>query len=79
VLVGRNRGCRRTDKVPEYRPRYIQGIISYNLLGKSEGTTDEMRAATACMSASYMAMQDITIKERRDWICSRTILEAGGC
>jgi hypothetical protein len=79
VLAGRNRGCRRTDRIPEYRPRYVQGVISYNRLGSSEGKTDEMRAATACMSASDMAMQDVTIKERRDWICARTLLEAGGC
>jgi len=79
VLAGRNRGCRRTDKIPEYRPRYIQGIISYNILGQSEGKTVEMQSATACMSASLMAMQDVTIKERRDWVCARTDLEAGGC
>jgi V8-like Glu-specific endopeptidase len=79
VLAGRNRGCRRTDRVVEVRPRYVQGVISYNLLGASQGTTSEMRAATACMSAKYMAMQDVTLRERRDWICTRTVLEAGGC
>ena len=79
VLVGRNRGCRRTDKIPEYRPRYVQGIISYNMLGRSQGDSQQMRAATACMSANYMAMQDVTLKERRDWICAATGLEAGGC
>lgn len=79
VLVGRNRGCRRTDAVPEYRPRYVQGVISYNMLGRSEGNTVAQIAANACMSASYMAMQDVTLKERREWVCSRTLLEAGGC
>ena len=79
VFAGRNRGCRRTDKVPEYRPRYIQGIVSFNNFGTPVGKTPEMQTATACMSASLMAMQDITLSARRNWVCTRTLLEAGGC
>jgi hypothetical protein len=79
VFAGRNRGCLRTDKVPEFRPRYVQGVVSYNVLGPSTGNTPNMRNATACMSADYMALQDVTTKERRSWICTNTSLEAGGC
>jgi hypothetical protein len=79
VLAGRNRGCRRTDKIREYRPRYVQGVISYNSLVRPGDGSREMQWAQACMAAESMAMQDVTIKERRDWICERTDLEAGGC
>lgn len=79
VLAGRNRGCRRTDKSREFRPRYIQGVISYNTLVRPEFGSPEMQWAHACMTAESMAMQDVTIKERRNWICERTDLEAGGC
>jgi hypothetical protein len=27
VLSRRNRGCKRTDSIPEFRPRYLQGVI----------------------------------------------------
>jgi hypothetical protein len=79
VLAQRDRGCRRTDAVPEYRPRYIQGVISYNTLVKPGTGSQEMQWAQACMAAESMSMQDVTVKERRDWICQRTALEAGGC
>lgn len=79
VFAGRNRGCRRTDKVPEFRPRYIEGVISYNKLVQPGSGSSNMQWAQACMSAEDMSMQDITIKERRDWICARTLLEASGC
>lgn len=79
VLAGRDRGCRRADKVPEYRPRYVQGVISYNTLVQPNQGSPAMQWAQACMSAELMAMQDVTIKGRRDWICERTALEAGGC
>jgi secreted trypsin-like serine protease len=79
VLAGRNRGCLRTDKIREYRPRYVQGVISYNTLVVPVAGSPAMDWAKACREATAMAMQDITIKERRDWICERTDLEAGGC
>ncbi|WP_158511661.1 trypsin-like serine protease [Bradyrhizobium sp. CCGE-LA001] len=79
VLAGRNRGCRRSDKSREFRPRYIQGVISYNTLVRPEFGSPEMQWAHACMNAESMAMQDVTINERRSWICERTDLEAGGC
>jgi hypothetical protein len=66
VFAGRNRGCRRTDKVPEYRPRYLQGVISYNSLRPPAAAGSfEMQWAQACMTADAMTMQDVTIKERR--------------
>jgi hypothetical protein len=79
VLVGRNRGCKRTDRSPEFRPRYVQGVISYNTLVKPAEGSPEMQWAHACMTAQSMAMQDVTIRARREWICDRTDLEAGGC
>ena len=65
--------------MPEFRPRYVQGVVSYNVLGPRTGDTTNMQNATACMAAEYMALQDITTKERRSWICTNTSLEAGGC
>ena len=79
MLARRNRGCRSTDKVPEYRPRYIQGVISWNLLASPSGGSPEMLWAQACMASEKMAMQDVTIPHRRDWVCLKTNLEAGGC
>jgi hypothetical protein len=79
VLAGRNRGCRRADGAPEYRPRYIQGIVSYNVIRQPGIGSSEAAWASACMSAEKMAMQDITKKARRDWICQATLREAGGC
>ncbi|WP_271623443.1 hypothetical protein [Bradyrhizobium sp. CCBAU 11430] len=70
VLAGRNRGCRRTDKSREFR-RYIEGTLV-----RPEFGSPEMQWAHACMTAEPMAMQDVTIKERRNWICGRTDLEA---
>ena len=79
VLAGRNRGCRRTDNPLEYRPRYLQGVISYNKLVQPGPGGSDMQWAHACMAGEFMAMQDVTLQERRDWICDRTALEAGGC
>jgi len=79
VLAGRNRGCRRTDRVHEFRPRYIQGIVSYNVIQQPGSGSSAMIWASACMTAEKMAMQDITKEARRDWICETTIREAGGC
>jgi hypothetical protein len=79
VLALRNRGCRSTDKVPEYRPRYIQGVISWNYLNKPDDGSPAMLWAQACMSSTKMAMQDVTLPYRRDWVCLKTNLEAGGC
>jgi hypothetical protein len=79
VFAGRNRGCKRVDKAKEYRPRYIEGVISYNRLWEPAEGSPALAWAKACMSADGMSMQDITLKERRDWICDRTDLEAGGC
>ncbi len=79
VFAGRDRGCRRTDKVPESRPRYLQGVISYNALVQPGSGSGDMQWAQACMSANSMAMQDVTIKDRHDWICARTNSTAGGC
>ena len=80
VLALRNRGCVSTDKVPEYRPRYIQGVISWNRLDErpSDGSP-AMLWAQACMSSKEMGVQDVTIPYRRDWVCLKTNLEAGGC
>jgi hypothetical protein len=79
VLALRNRGCHSTDKVPEYRPRYIQGVISWNRLARPSDGSPAMLWAKACMSSTEMAMQDVTIPYRRDWVCLKTNLEAGGC
>lgn len=79
VLALRNRGCRSTDKSHEYRPRYIQGVISWNLLNRPTDGSPAMLWAQACMASTNMAMQDVTIPYRRDWICLKTNLEAGGC
>lgn len=78
LLVGWNRGCHRTDKVRGLRPRYLQGVISYDERRQLDNAT-ALEEAQACMDAKTMAMQDITTKERRVWICETTAYEAGGC
>ena len=80
VFVGRNRGCRPTDAAGEARPRSVQGTISFNIGGAfSAGAGVALQWAQSCMNASLMAMQNITLRERRDWICETTNRQAGGC
>lgn len=79
AFTGRNRGCVPADAVPERRPRLVQGIISYNVLGPYTAGTFEMEWASACRAASEMTIQDVTESARREWICTRTDRAAGGC
>jgi hypothetical protein len=79
VLAGRNRGCKRTDSVHEFRPRYLQAVISYNKLVEPGEGSSEMQWSIACMTAEAMAMQDVVGGDRRAWICERSNREAGGC
>lgn len=79
VFTARNRGCLPTDAVPERRPRLVQGVISYNVLGPHTGGTIEMQWASACRAASEMTIQDVTQPARREWVCTRTGGAAGGC
>jgi hypothetical protein len=80
VLAGRYRGCKRQDFALEPRPRLLQGVISFNAPGASSGVGNEVqREGETCMNASNMVMQDITLDERRDWICATTSKQARGC
>ncbi len=82
VLAGRYRGCRPDDVAGERRPRLIQGTISYDFPGLGDSSSDaspELLQAERCMDASLMAVQSITGKELRGWICGTTGGRAGGC
>jgi Trypsin len=79
VFAGRYRGCKPIDAAPESRPRLLEGSISFNDLGKPDGTSEAQRASAACRNADEMAMQDLTISSRRQWICHITGNSAGGC
>jgi hypothetical protein len=80
VFAGRYRGCKQADVVPESRPRILQGLISYNRLGAADDTgTDNQQIASRCLNASEMVMQDVTVAQRRNWICRVTANTAGGC
>lgn len=79
VLVGRDRGCKPTDAVPEDRPHDISGVISYDTIVEPSGGSSAMNWANACRSAQDMAMQDITMPARHNWICKVTGRQAAGC
>jgi hypothetical protein len=80
VFAGRYRGCKRTDLPPEPRPRLLQGVISFDKPGNSSDAGNEfLQGSLKCMNASNMVMTDITLDERRDWICATTSNQAGGC
>jgi hypothetical protein len=80
VFAGPYRGCKPSDPAPEKRPRLYQGVISYNRLGiPDQFETVEQEAASACRNADSMTMQDITLPERRAWICRVTGRTALGC
>jgi hypothetical protein len=79
VLVGRDRGCRPTDAVPELRPHHISGVISYNKIVLPIGGSSAMNWANACRAADFMRMQDITLPRRHNWICKVTNRQPGGC
>ncbi len=82
VFADRVRGCRTTDKVPEKRPREIQGTMSYiQRLGKppEHATSEPEQHAETCRQAEYDVMQSITPPGRRTWICSATGQQALGC
>lgn len=71
VYVGRQRGCKPYDVVPEERPRQVQGIISFNYPGDSDpaALTDEQKSSSSCVNSSAMVIQNITNKDSIDWIC----------
>jgi Trypsin len=80
VFAGRYRGCKPYDVVPERRPRLLQGVISYNVLGAPDQTgTDNELNSSRCVHASDMVMQDVTLPARRAWICHTTGNQASGC
>jgi hypothetical protein len=80
VFAGRYRGCKATDSSAERRPRLLQGVISFDKPGESSGGGNEfLQGAQMCMNASNMVMQDVTIPERRNWICAATSNRAQGC
>lgn len=86
AFARRNRGCKNTDKNPdpkaEQRPRRIEGIISFDdpAPGQPQNADNEfMRGALICVNARNMVMQDITLDERREWICTTTSKQAQGC
>ncbi len=80
VYAGRYRGCKPADIVPEDRPRLLEGTISYNFLGTPDATgSDAQQAGSACRNGYGMVMQDITVADRRRWICKTTNNVAGGC
>jgi hypothetical protein len=95
VFAGRYRGCWRSDPAGEPRPRYVQGVISYYVPSPPAAITHAqppvsregapsvdnvgvMRVQT-CKQATSLVMQNITVRERRDWICAATDNTAGGC
>jgi hypothetical protein len=80
VFAGRYRGCKPYDVVPESRPRLLEGVISYNVLGAPDETGSvNQENSSRCIHASDMVMQDVTIPTRRGWICHTTGNQAGGC
>jgi hypothetical protein len=80
VFAGRYRGCKPYDVVPENRPRLLEGVISYNVLGvPDEVGSVNQENSSRCIHASDMVMQDITVPTRRAWICRTTGNQAGGC
>jgi hypothetical protein len=79
VLVGRDRGCKSTGADSEDRPHYIAGVISYDKIILPTGGSSAMTWAKACRSAEDMALQDITVTVRHNWICRVTNNEAEGC
>jgi Trypsin len=80
VFAGRYRGCKPYDIIPENRPRLLEGLISYNMLGApDEGGSLNQENASRCVHATNMVMQDITTPARRAWICHTTGNQAGGC
>lgn len=95
VFAGRYRGCWRSDLAGEPRPRYVQGVISYYVPPPPAPITHAQPPASrpeaspannvgvarvqACKQATSLVMQNVTVKERRDWICAATDNDAGGC
>jgi hypothetical protein len=80
VFAGRYRGCKQHDAAPEPRPRVLQGLISFDRPGPSNSRgNDAMRSSQSCMNASEMSMQDVTLNDRRHWICAATGNAANGC
>lgn len=80
AFAGRARGCKAYDVEPEDRPRILQGVISFNVLGTPDpGGSLNQQVSSMCVHASAMVMQDITVSERRSWICGVTRNAAGGC
>jgi Trypsin len=80
VFAGRYRGCKPYDVVPESRPRRLEGVISYNVLGAPDETgSADQENSSRCIHASEMVMQDITLPARRSWICRTTGNQATGC
>jgi hypothetical protein len=80
TYTGRYRGCKPADIVPEDRPRLLEGTISYNFLGKPDGSgTGEQQAGSACQNGYGMVMQDFGVADRWRWICKTTNNVAVGC
>jgi hypothetical protein len=81
VFVGRLRGCKPYDLAAEIRPHVLQGSISFNFLGKEDASavTPAQKASSACIHASKMVMQDITVDARRRWICRTAGYSPVGC
>jgi hypothetical protein len=95
VFAGRYRGCWRSDPAGEPRPRYVQGVISYYVPQPPAAVTHAQPPAShpeappadsvgvarvqTCKQATSLVMQNIALKERRDWICTATDNNAGGC
>jgi len=82
VFSGRVRGCKPSDigDGGEKRPRSLQGVISYNYLGLADHPgTEAQEASSKCRNAKSMIMQDITLPERRSWICRASNNAASGC
>lgn len=78
TFTGRARGCLPTSPVREFRPRYTQGVVSFNrIVQPVRGEAADW--AAACMTADEMAMQDVSRGDRREWICRATNFVAGGC
>jgi hypothetical protein len=81
VYAGRQRGCRPDDLAPEPRPRRIQAVISFDQPGTlvDPSTATDIELAQSCIFSPLMSMQSVTVPELRQWICTTTNDEAGGC
>lgn len=80
VFAGRLRGCKSVDMASEPRPHPLEGVISFNRLGNAtDKSSRSMFYASKCINASEMGMQDVTMPDRKGWICRITGNAASGC